>query len=233
MQLTLEDIKSLYFIFYSVNSKPVEEAPTTESNLIEGTPTKDAEVVEGTPAEDSKVIVRATTSTDNMNVDITDDTEADTEVMEKKCDVTPASKQDSDSDPSRQDGNILMQENNPVNQDKEPLTNEPQTSTQDISSSTGNANPPKQDDWGWDSWADDFISQATNTVSSLLVKVEDHLGIPDPSEMAQLAQQTDNASKVENDETREKDVTTDKQTNETTDITATTAAASDQSTGKH
>ena len=39
--------------------------------------------------------------------------------------------------------------------------------------------------WGWDSWTDNIISQATMTVSSLLENVEEQLGIPDPAQLAQ------------------------------------------------
>ena len=39
-------------------------------------------------------------------------------------------------------------------------------------------------DWGWDSWADDFISSAASKVTNILETVEGQLGIPDPMEMA-------------------------------------------------
>lgn len=38
--------------------------------------------------------------------------------------------------------------------------------------------------WGWDSWADNFISSAASKVSNILETVEEQLGIPDPVEMA-------------------------------------------------
>ena len=47
-------------------------------------------------------------------------------------------------------------------------------------------NPSGNDGWGWDDWADDFISQAAGKVSNLLETVEGQLGIPDPKQMAHV-----------------------------------------------
>ena len=38
---------------------------------------------------------------------------------------------------------------------------------------------------GWDSWADDFISNATTKITTLMETVEGQLGIPDPALIAQ------------------------------------------------
>ena len=104
-----------------------------------------------------------------------------------------------DKDNSRQDENSLKQEKNVsvegVDSSKDELVDHGKvpSSEKDASQPDEQEDTLKQDNWGWDSWADDFLYQASNKVSSLLEKVEDQLGIPDPTEMAHLA----NARNVE------------------------------------
>ena len=57
--------------------------------------------------------------------------------------------------------------------------------------------------WGWETWAEDFVVQATSKVSDLLEKVENQLGIPDPNEMAKLS-----LSENEGNQVSEKEGTT-------------------------
>lgn len=77
--------------------------------------------------------------------------------------------------------------------DNQIVNNQPQIS------SSGN-NTTGQEDWGWDSWADDFISQTANKVSSLLETVEHQLGIPDPKEVAETIRKDEVESQSEEGE---------------------------------
>eukprot|EP00111_Clytia_hemisphaerica_P018752 TCONS_00055461-protein len=90
-------------------------------------------------------------------------------------------------------------ENKSVNQNNEKssksVSEKPQTQPE----------PPKQTqqsqaasqphgDWGWDSWADDFLIQAAGKVSNMLESVEDQLGIPDPTKMAHVVSKEERLS---------------------------------------
>ena len=66
-----------------------------------------------------------------------------------------------------------------------PTTKTTVKSTPTLSTTCSTVNAAKQtDNWGWDSWADDFIVQAAGKVTNLLETVEGQLGIPDPAKMA-------------------------------------------------
>ena len=66
--------------------------------------------------------------------------------------------------------------------------------------------------WGWDSWADDFISSAASKVSNILESVEEQLGIPDPVEMAKKTNMNEGTALGPSDDSKE----TDSQLAETT-----------------
>lgn len=57
-------------------------------------------------------------------------------------------------------------------------------STEKKNDKKSDTTPGGDGDWGWDSWADNFISQATNKVTNLMETVEGQLGIPDPNNLA-------------------------------------------------
>lgn len=83
--------------------------------------------------------------------------------------------------------------NEPFAKDAEKLKKEDSKETKKL-----DTEPPKKkseanqlktssdNDWGWDSWADDFIIQAAGKVSNFLENVEGQLGIPDPTKMAEV-----------------------------------------------
>ena len=66
--------------------------------------------------------------------------------------------------------------------------------------------------WGWDSWADNFISNAASKVSNILESVEEQLGIPDPAEMAKKTNLKEDTAQGPSDDSKE----TDGQVTETT-----------------